>query len=89
MDTVVKEQGCGRDNIIHFGCGTGVNSFLLTKVFDKVTGVDYSGRFLDAAIAIQLGCPVEYKQMEEAVEAVIPDVVGIDVNRVVFKQVRV
>ena len=85
MDTVVKEQGCDRDSIIHFGCGTGVKSFLLTKVFEKVTGVHFSGRFLDAAIAIQRGCPVEFETMKEAV---VPDIAGIDVDRVLFKQVK-
>ena len=84
MDTVVKEQGCGRHSVIHFGCGTGVNCFLLTKVFEKVTGVDYSGRFLDAAIAIQHGKPVQYGERKVAA---IPE--GTNSNKVLFKQVKV
>ena len=60
IDSTVKEQGCRRTNAIQFGCGTGLSSFLLTKVFDKLTAVDFCGRFLDAALRVKDGGAVHY-----------------------------
>ena len=82
--SMVKEQEVARHSLLLFGCGTGRNSFLLTKVFDKVTAVDYCGRFLDAALKIQSGTPVHFGR---GVTAVTPE--GTKPNNVVFKQVLV
>ncbi len=62
IDNTVKEQGFETANAIQFGCGTGLNSFLLTKVFDKLTAVDYCGRFIDAALRVQSGALVQYSE---------------------------
>ena len=82
VNSVVKEQGTAQSSAIQFGCGTGHNSFLLTKVFDKVTAVDYCGRFLDAALKIQSGAPVHFGR---GATAVVPE--GAKPDNVVFKQV--
>ena len=82
VDSVVKEQGAAQNSAIQFGCGTGHSSFLLTKVFDKVTAVDYCGRFLDAALKIQSGTLVHFGR---GVTAVTPE--ETKPNNVVFKQV--
>lgn len=83
VGSVVEElDGC-KDSVIIFGCVAGLNSFLLTRLFQKVTGVDYSGRFLDAAIRIQSGECVKYG---EGKAAALPQ--GSESSKVVFKQVR-
>ena len=82
LDSVVKEQGAAQHNLVHFGCGTGHNSFLLTKVFEKVTAIDYCGRFLDTALKIQSGTPVHFGR---GATAVVPE--ETKPNNVVFKQV--
>lgn len=84
IDRIVKEQGCGRANAVHFGCGTGLYSFLLTKVFEKLTAVDYCGRFIDAAIRVQSGGVVQYG---EGRTAVLPQ--GAKPDNVKFVQVNV
>ena len=48
-------------------------------------GVEYSGRFINAALAIQAGKGVEFG---EGQVARLPTDGGVDATRVVFKQVR-
>ena len=84
IDKTVKEQGCGTANAIQFGCGTGINSFLLTKVFDTLKAVDYCGRFIDAALRIQSGGLVQYR---EGKTATVP--AGTKPENVTFIQVSV
>jgi hypothetical protein len=50
-----------------------------------VVAVDYSGRYIDAAMKIQSGKEIEFGGGEVAR---LPDVEGVDASRVIFKQVR-
>ncbi|XP_041360130.1 ergothioneine biosynthesis protein 1-like isoform X1 [Gigantopelta aegis] len=43
----------GTSSVVHLGSGTGRAAFELSKVFSKVLGVEYSGRFVDTALKIQ------------------------------------
>ncbi len=51
-------------------------------------GVDYSGRFVDAAMSIKQGKTVEYGDGATASLASSSLVAGIDASRASFKQVQ-
>ena len=52
--TVEKVNGA-KTSALNFGCGPGISSFLLTRLFQKVVGVDHGGRFIDAGMRLQAG----------------------------------
>jgi 5-histidylcysteine sulfoxide synthase len=59
------EEAVGRYNgytgsVVNFGCATGLTSFLLSTTFEKVVGIDFCGRFIDAAMRIQEGKVIHY-----------------------------
>ncbi len=51
----------------------------------KVVGVDYSGKFIDAAVKLQQGKSLVFGSPKEV--ATVPIDNGVDVSRVTFKQV--
>ncbi|XP_038650615.1 ergothioneine biosynthesis protein 1-like isoform X2 [Scyliorhinus canicula] len=73
---IEKEQLTGSTGLV-LGSGTGLTSFMLTQLFHKVIGIDYSGRFIETAQ--QLKC-----SGHQGSEIKIPDY--LDRDRVVFKQ---
>ncbi|XP_066298440.1 uncharacterized protein [Branchiostoma lanceolatum] len=48
-----NHYGCPLQNAVQLGCGTGGVGYQLAKTYKKVIGLDYCGRFLEAAIALQ------------------------------------
>ncbi|XP_051867130.1 uncharacterized protein LOC127567942 isoform X2 [Pristis pectinata] len=74
---VIKEQQPSGTTVLVLGSGTGLLSFMLTQLFHKVIGIDYSGRFID--IAQQLKCTGH-----QSTEVKVPEY--LDRDRVVFKQ---
>ena len=52
----------------------------------QVVGVDFCGRFLDAAVKIQRGEEVRYGPDDTVVR--LPSVAGLHLKKVDFKQVR-
>lgn len=60
VEDVVKKYSVSTNSVINFGCGTGLTSFLLSTIFQKVVGIDYCGRFIDTAMKIQEGKVVQY-----------------------------
>ena len=84
--TVEKVNGA-KTSALNFGCGPGISSFLLTRLFQKVVGVDYGGRFIDAGMRLQTGKAVEYGGLTHKKVAKATDFEGVDPERVVFKQV--
>ena len=59
---------------------------LVANLFIQVVGVDYSGRFIDAALALQTGKKVTYGVGQVASLQVLEERVRPDA--VTFKQVR-
>uniref|UniRef100_UPI00398E67F0 uncharacterized protein isoform X2 n=1 Tax=Pristiophorus japonicus TaxID=55135 RepID=UPI00398E67F0 len=74
---VVKEQQRAGSTGLVLGSGTGLMSFLLTQLFCKVIGIDYSRKFVDTAQ--QLKCSGHQNS-----EVKVPNY--LDRDRVVFKQ---
>ncbi|XP_071952204.1 uncharacterized protein [Antedon mediterranea] len=80
------------------GCATGRLAFHLSRTFSKVTGIDYSSRFLEAAIALKRDGTFEYSDNTHTKDnssktfddswskkkVVVP--FDIDRSRVLFKQ---
>ncbi|XP_048394661.1 uncharacterized protein LOC125456049 isoform X2 [Stegostoma tigrinum] len=74
---VVKEQQLAGSTCLILGSGTGLVSFMLTQLFCKVIGIDYSGRFIETAQ--QLKCSGHHTSNVK-----VPDY--LDRDRVIFKQ---
>jgi len=85
VENAVQKFSEAKNSAITLGCGAGFTSFLLTKVFQKVVGVDYGGRFIDAGMKLQQGESLEYGTPKKVARAT--DFEGVDPGRVVFKQV--
>ncbi|MBF6639133.1 5-histidylcysteine sulfoxide synthase [Rouxiella silvae] len=60
-EQVVEKRGSALD----IGCATGRASFELARTFDKVTGMDYSARFIDVALSLVRGEERRYLMPEE------------------------
>ncbi|MEG3133018.1 5-histidylcysteine sulfoxide synthase [Rouxiella sp. T17] len=54
-----------RGSALDIGCATGRASFELARTFDKVTGMDYSARFIDVALSLVRGEERRYLMPEE------------------------
>ena len=85
IESAVQKFSEAKTSAITLGCGAGFTSFLLTKVFQKVVGVDYGGRFIDAGMKLQQGESLEYGTPKKVARAT--DFEGVDPGRVAFKQV--
>ncbi|MFW8304076.1 methyltransferase domain-containing protein, partial [Klebsiella pneumoniae] len=52
----IAEKLCEkRHRVLDIGCATGRASFELARLFDQVTGMDYSARFIDVALSLASG----------------------------------
>ncbi len=54
-----------RHRALDIGCATGRASFELARLFDQVTGMDYSARFIDVALSLASGEDLRYLMPEE------------------------
>lgn len=62
----IAEKLCGkRHRALDIGCATGRASFELARLFDQVTGMDYSARFIDVALSLASGEDLRYLMPEE------------------------
>lgn len=50
---------------LDLGCATGRATFELAKVFDHVTGIDFSARFIQVGVELQRNGRIRYKRNEE------------------------
>ncbi|MEJ2468646.1 MAG: 5-histidylcysteine sulfoxide synthase [Campylobacterales bacterium] len=50
---------------LDLGCATGRASFELARVFDDVTGIDFSARFIQVGVAMQENGRIAYDRVEE------------------------
>jgi 5-histidylcysteine sulfoxide synthase len=82
-EALVLKLGISREKAVEFGCGSGLSSFLLTKTFKEVLGVDYSGILVDAAMKIQEGNTVT---TSDGKEISLNGCLGVNPSRAVFKQ---
>jgi 5-histidylcysteine sulfoxide synthase len=82
-EALVLKLGISREKAVEFGCGSGLSSFLLTKTFKEVLGVDYSGILVDAAMKIQEGNTVT---TSDGKEISLNGYLGVTTSRAVFKQ---
>ena len=85
-DVMLKKYDITLNKAAEFGCGTGLACFLLTKLFNKVMGVDYSGRLIDASEQLKKGKTVTDGT---GFSYDLKDYVGIKPSRCIFKQVQV
>ncbi|XP_033095635.1 uncharacterized protein LOC117100170 isoform X2 [Anneissia japonica] len=100
IDGAVKNYIDQFQSTLVLGCATGRLAFHLAQTFSKVIGVDYSSRFLEAAIALQNTGTLDYPEYRpkgvsstkklrindswSKRKAIVPH--KIDRSRVVFKQ---
>jgi len=81
-----------QSSALDLGCATGRASFELTKSFDKVTGIDFSARFIQVGVELQKNAKVAYTQkgegdLKERFEVNLNDFdFKDDVNKVEFWQ---
>lgn len=62
----IAEKLCEkRHRALDIGCATGRASFELAGLFDQVTGMDYSARFIDVALSLASGETLRYLIPEE------------------------
>ena len=54
-----------RKRALDLGCATGRAAFELARVFDDVTGVDFSARFIQVAAALKERGEIAYERVEE------------------------
>ena len=59
----VKDQPKG--DALDLGCATGRLSFELAKRYEKVTGIDFSARFIQVGVALQHHGSITYRRHEE------------------------
>lgn len=83
VESLLNKYNVPRNAAIVFGSAGGMSTLLLSQHFNTVMGVDFSGRFVSAALSIQQGKEVGYG---DGKEATLPDVKGIDTARVTFRQ---
>jgi putative 4-mercaptohistidine N1-methyltranferase len=74
---------------LDLGCAVGRSTYEMSRSCDHVTGIDFSGAFIDAAIALREGKSLAYTRRDEGhvatgLTAKLPD--GIDASRVTFLQ---
>lgn len=50
---------------LDLGCATGRASFELARVFDEVTGIDFSARFIQVGVAMRDSGSIGYERVEE------------------------
>ena len=50
---------------LDLGCATGRASFELARVFDEVTGIDFSARFIQVGVAMKAQGRIAYERVEE------------------------
>jgi formylglycine-generating enzyme required for sulfatase activity/SAM-dependent methyltransferase len=81
VEEAVRKYSVSSNSVINFGCATGLNSFLLSTTFQKVVGIDFCGRFIDAAMKIQGGKVLQCGPQQVAK---LPS--QADPSRVQFKQ---
>ncbi|WP_459177258.1 5-histidylcysteine sulfoxide synthase [Ewingella americana] len=62
----IAEKLCDkRHRALDIGCATGRASFELARLFEQVTGMDYSARFIDVALSLASGEDLRYLMPEE------------------------
>ncbi|MHC3993854.1 5-histidylcysteine sulfoxide synthase [Thiomicrolovo sp. ZZH C-3] len=54
-----------RKRALDLGCATGRASFELARVFDDVTGIDFSARFIQVGAALKAQGEIAYERVEE------------------------
>ncbi len=54
-----------RKSVLDVGCATGRSSFELARYFDKVTGIDFSARFIQIGVELQKRGKIFYERLEE------------------------
>ena len=61
---LMNEHTTGRKNALDLGCAVGRTTFDLGRTFGKVTGLDFSQAFIDAANHLKSEDKIEYKRLE-------------------------
>lgn len=69
------------DSAVHLGTATGRGSFELSRHFQNVLGVEMCGRLIDAAVRLQSGRHITYKNGKD-----IKLDTGYNLDRITFKQ---
>lgn len=54
-----------QNHALDLGCATGRATFELARVFDKVTGIDFSARFIQVGTTMQTHGRIRYERLEE------------------------
>ncbi len=62
---IAYTAGTPRGRALDLGCATGRASFELARVFDHVTGIDFSARFIQVGVALQKAGVIRYRRDEE------------------------
>jgi putative 4-mercaptohistidine N1-methyltranferase len=62
---LASEYSTHHTNALDLGCATGRASFELARHFDKVTGIDFSARFIQVGVALQTKGEIFYERQEE------------------------
>ena len=58
-------EGMKRGRALDLGCATGRLSFELARLYDEVTGIDFSARFIQVGVALQHEGSISYQRHEE------------------------
>eukprot|EP00731_Ephydatia_muelleri_P028966 Em0020g610a len=82
IDNVIMKYDIKTASALVFGCGVGRSSFELSKQFNKVVGIDYCGRFIDAAKRIQT--KIAHGQFTDGLHLMDPT--DIEASCIEFKQ---
>jgi 5-histidylcysteine sulfoxide synthase/putative 4-mercaptohistidine N1-methyltranferase len=56
---------CAKGSALDLGCATGRLSFELAKQYERVTGIDFSARFIQVGVALQRNGRIVYERHEE------------------------
>ena len=62
---VVKKHNIPSDKCLDLGCSVGLSSFLLSKQFNLVDGVDFSARYIRHCVGLQQGNSARYQLENE------------------------
>eukprot|EP00731_Ephydatia_muelleri_P028971 Em0020g615a len=82
IDNVIMKYDIKTASALVFGCGVGRSSFELSKQFNKVVGIDYCGRFIDAAKRIQT--KIAHGQFTDGLHLMDPT--DVEASCIEFKQ---
>ncbi len=92
LKAIEYTKGIHQGSALDLGCATGRASFELAKTFDKVTGIDFSARFIQVGVELQKHGKVAYIQkgegdLKQRFEINVQDYdFKNDVNKVAFWQ---